>query len=207
VTRHPSTRPLPRAIDPPPLDADAIARIGRTVFRPPVTIAADVLFVFGTVQARWDVLARACRSGLYPRVVLAGGRGPGWEHYGTEIARGMHGALRALGVDPTRMRVQDRSQSTLEDVAFSLDLLAPAAPGPSRIAFASKAPHSGRCWLTLRRFFPEAELFAHHLPAADGALHVDPRAWWHDPEERRRVYAEFLRIIEYSARGDIAAPG
>jgi uncharacterized SAM-binding protein YcdF (DUF218 family) len=206
VTATVSGTPIPRAVEPPPLDAGAVARIGRAVFRPSVTMAAEVLLVFGTVQVQWDVLARACRSGLYRRIVLAGGRGPGWEHYGTEIARGMQDALAALGVDAGRLRLQDRSHNTLEDVAFSLDLLAPALPGPRRIAFASKAPHSGRCWLTLRRFFPEAELLAHHLPAADGAVAVDPEAWWRDPEGRRRVYAEFLRILEYSRRGDIAAP-
>lgn len=198
--------PIPRAVEPPPLDPGQLARIGRAVFCPPVTMAADVLLVFGTVRARFDGLARACRSGLYRRVVLAGGRGPGWEHYGTEIARGMQGALAALGVDAARMLLQDRSHNTLEDVAFSLDLLAPAVPGPRRIAFASKAPHSGRCRLTLRRFFPGAELLAHHLPPADGAPEIDPAAWWRDPEGRRRVYAEFLRIVEYSRRGDIAPP-
>jgi uncharacterized SAM-binding protein YcdF (DUF218 family) len=202
-TSHP---PIARAVEPPPLDAATIARIGRTVFRPSATIAADVLLVFGTIDARWDALARACRSGLYGRIVLAGGRGPGWEFYGTAIAHGMHAALAGLGVSSARLRLQDRSHNTLEDVAFSLDLLAASARDPRRIAFASKAPHSGRCWLTLRRFFPRAELLAHHLPSAGPAAAVDAATWWDDAEVRRRVYAEFLRIIEYSARGDIAAP-
>lgn len=197
---------IPRTVEPPELDAATIARIGRTVFRPSATVAADVLLVFGTIEARWEALARACRSGLYGRIVLAGGCGPGWKHYGTAIAHGMHAALAAQGVDPVRMAVQDRSHNTLEDVAFSLDLLAPGAPPPRRIAYAAKAPHSGRCWLTLRRFFRSAELHAHHLPPARGAPDAGAESWWGDPAARRRVYAEFLRIIEYSARGDIATP-
>jgi uncharacterized SAM-binding protein YcdF (DUF218 family) len=206
VSRPAFSPPIARAVEPPHLDAATIARIGCTVFRPSVTVAADVLLVFGTIDARWDALARACRSGLYGRIVLAGGRGPGWEFYGTEIAHGMHAALAALGVPAARMRMQDRSHNTLEDVAFSLDLLAGGAREPRRIAFASKAPHSGRCWLTLRRFFPRVELCAHHLPPTVGAPPLDAVTWWDDADGRASVYAEFLRIVEYSARGDIAAP-
>ena len=198
---------IPREVDPPPLTADAVARIARCVFRPPATADAELLFVFGTIRARWDGVADSWRRGLFPRLLLTGGCGPGWAAYGVPIARGMRQELLALGVPPGRMAIQDRSQNTLEDVAFSLDLLGTGDAAPKRLVYAAKPHHSGRCFLTLRRFLPDSELLYHPLPSATGGVAIDVATWHDDRESRARVYAEYLRIIEYSARGDIAVPG
>jgi uncharacterized SAM-binding protein YcdF (DUF218 family) len=197
---------IPREVEPPPLTPGAIGRITRCVFRPAATAYAELTFVFGTIRARFDGLAAAWHGGHLRRLVLAGGCGPGWDSYGVPIARGMRNELLALGVPAAAIAVQDRSQNTLEDVAFSLDLIGTGAAAPDRIAFASKAHHSGRCHLTLRRFFPDAELLFHPLPAAAGGAPLDAATWHDDRAARARVYAEYLRIIAYSARGDIAAP-
>ena len=197
---------IPREVEPPPLTTAVIGRITRCVFRPVATAPAEVVFVFGTIRARFDELARAWRDGHVRRLVLAGGCGPGWDSYGMPIARGMRTELLALGVSPAAIVVQDRSQNTLEDVAFSLTLIGTGTTAPDRLAFAAKPHHSGRCHLTLRRFFPDAELLFHPLPATPGGVAVDAATWHDDDAARARVYAEYLRIIAYSARGDIAAP-
>lgn len=198
--------PIPRAVEPPPLAADAIDRITRSVFRPVTAEPADVLFVFGSIHARFDDVARAWRTGRVRCLVLAGGCGPGWDTYGVPIARGMRSELLALGVAPSAIAIQDRSHNTLEDVAFSLALL-PATASAARLAFAAKWHHSGRCYLTLRRFFPTAALPFHRLPATGHGVDVAPGTWHADRAARARVYAEHLRIVAYSARGDIAPPG
>jgi uncharacterized SAM-binding protein YcdF (DUF218 family) len=158
------------------------------------------------VRARWDGVAGAWRAGLFPRVVLAGGCGPGWDAYGVAIARGMRAELVALGVPLHAIALQDRSYNTLEDVAFSLALISGPGGTPARIAFAAKAHHAGRCHLTLRRFFPAATLLFHPLPASPGGVEIDAATWHDVADARARVYAEYLRIVEYAARGDIAPP-
>jgi hypothetical protein len=74
------------------------------------------------------------------------------------------------------------------------------------LTFAAKAHHSGRCYLTLRRFLPRTMLFAYTFPAEHGGVLLDASTWHTEPVARARIYGEYLRIRLYAARGDIAAP-
>ena len=203
----PAEAPLPREVDCPTLTDAEMVRITRAVFRPSVALSSDVLFVFGTVQADRDGLACGWRDGRYPRIVLAGRTGPAYTDRGVPTALVMREELVARGVDPVAIGLQDRSTNTLEDVVLSVGLLAPGGRAPRRLTFASKAHHSGRCYLTLRRFLPRTELVAHCHPAVFDGVTVEATTWTAHPVARARVCAEYLRITNYAARGDIASPG
>ncbi|MYA71262.1 hypothetical protein F4009_01835 [Candidatus Poribacteria bacterium] len=100
--------------------------------------------------------------------------------------------------------VQDKSTNTLEDVAFSLEVLEKNDISPESIAFLCKAHHSGRCLRTLRKFFLSQTLSPVTYLAEYEGVKVSKADWYEHEVSRGRVYGEYLRIIEYSKRGDIA---
>ena len=199
--------PVSREPEVPDLTPEEVERITRVVFSPSTPLlAADLLFVFGTVHARWDDLAKGWHAGLYPRIVLAGRSGPSFTERHVPTSHVMREHLLARGVASTAIAVQDRSSNTREDVLFSLDLIRVGGVVPRRLVYAAKAHHSGRCWLTLRRLVPGTELFAYTFPAVHCDVVVEAATWFQHPVARARAYGEYLRILAYSARGDIASP-
>ena len=116
----------------------------------------------------------------------------------------MRDELIARGVPSDLILVQDRSTNTLEDVAFSLDVLEQHNISPESIAFLCKAHHSGRCLRTLRKFFPSQTLSPVTYLAKYDGVEVSKEDWYQHKVSRGRVYGEYLRIIEYTRRADIA---
>lgn len=193
---------IPREGEVPDLDPEEIAAITRVVFAPNDPGPADVLFVFGTVQGDWPGMARLLADGSVPRAVLTGLVGPDLYETGEPIAHTLRRHFLEQGVDPSKLSVQDRSTNTLEDVEFALPLL----EGVRSILYFAKAHHSGRCLLTLRRFFPDIPIRAMTIDAHYGDIVVDAATWPKTQTARARVYGEYRRILTYSARGDIATP-
>jgi hypothetical protein len=110
---------VPREPSVPDLTPDEVDPITRVVFSPTRPLAAaDLLFVFGTVHANWDDLARGWHAGFYPRIVLAGRTGPSFSERGVPTSHVMREQLLSRGVTATAIAVQDRSSNTLEDVVL-----------------------------------------------------------------------------------------
>lgn len=195
---------IPREGAVPALADEEIDRLTRTVFAPPASegIRSDLLFVFGTVQGDWDRLARLILDGYVSYAVLAGLIGPRYYETGEPIAETMRAHFLQRGVPEGLLRLQRESRHTLEDVELSL----PHLEGVRSLHFFAKSHHSGRCLLTLRRFFPDADLFPVTLPARYGDIVVTPDSWMDTEVGRARVWGEWVRIRTYSARGDIAMP-
>jgi len=174
--------------------------ITRVVFMKHHPKPADVLFIFGTVQANWEQLAIEIRRGDYKRVVLAGRIGPNYFEHQIPIAQEMREKLAALGVDPEVITYQDQSDNTYEDVKFSLELIGE----PNQITYAAKAHHSGRCQRSLRKFFPDCQLNPHLVNAFYGEIEVNSENWTSTEIGRGRVYGEYQRIQKYADKGDIS---
>lgn len=201
-------RPIPREVAVDDLSPEEIENITQTVF---VTSdphsAADLLFIFGTSTIDSDALesmARDCQKGRFPKVMVTGLSGRLYSETGTPVAHIMRDELIARGVPSDLILVQDRSTNTLEDVAFSLDVLEQHSISPESIAFLCKAHHSGRCLRTLRKFFPSQTLSPVIYVAEYEGVKVSKADWYQHEVSRGRVYGEYLRIIEYTKRGDIA---
>ncbi|AIE85943.1 YdcF family protein [Fimbriimonas ginsengisoli] len=193
---------IPREGEVPELSPHEIEQITRLVFIGSDPRPSEVLFVFGTVQGDWETMARMLRDGDCERAILTGYIGPSVYDRGLPIADEMREKLLAHGAPEDRIAVMNRSNNTLEDVEMSLPLL----QGVSNILLAAKAHHSGRCLLTLRRFFPEIPIHCLTVDAYYGDILVTRNNWTTTPLGRARVWGEYQRILAYSAKGDIASP-
>ena len=200
-------RSIPREVTVEDLSPEEIENITQTVFvtsdlRP----AADLLFIFGTSTIDGKVLesvARDCRKGCFPKVLVTGLSGRLYDETGKPVAHIMRDELIARGVPSDLILIQDRSTNTLEDVAFSLDVLKKNDISPESIAFLCKAHHSGRCLRTLKKFFRSQTLVPITYVAKYEGVKISKADWYQHKVSRGRVYGEYLRIIEYTRRGDI----
>ena len=201
-------RPIPREVAVESLSPEKIERITQTVFvTSDLHPAAGLLFIFGTSTIDGEVLgsvARDCQQGRFPKVMVTGLSGRLYSETGKPVAHIMRDELIARGVPSEVILVQDRSTNTLEDVAFSLDVLEQHNISPESIAFLCKAHHSGRCLRTLRKFFPSQTLSPVTYVAEYDGVEVSKEDWYQHEVSKGRVYGEYLRIIEYTRRGDIA---
>lgn len=200
-------RPIPREVTVEDLSPEEIERVTQTVFVAPGSQPVDLLFIFGTSTIDSDALesvARDYQKGRFPKVMVTGLSGRLYSETGKPVAHIMRDELIARGVPSEIILVQDRSTNTLEDVAFSLDVLEKYSIFPKRIAFLCKAHHSGRCLRTLRKFFRSQILSPVTYLAEYEGVKIAKEDWYQHEVSRGRVYGEYLRIIEYSRRGDIA---
>ncbi|MDE0685787.1 MAG: YdcF family protein [Candidatus Poribacteria bacterium] len=201
-------RPISREVAVDDLSPEEIKGITQTVFvTSDLHPAADLLFIFGTSTIDGEILesvARDCQQGHFPKVLVTGLSGRLYNETGKPVAHIMRDELIARGVPSEVILVQDRSTNTLEDVAFSLDVLEKHGISPESIAFLCKAHHSGRCLRTLRKFFPSQTLSPVTYVAEYERVKVSREDWYQHEVSRGRVYGEYLRIIEYTRRGDIA---
>ena len=200
-------RSIPREVAVEDLSPEEIESITQTVFlTSDLHPTADLLFIFGTSTIDNEILesvARDCQQKHFPKVIVTGLSGRLYSETGKPVAHIMHDELIARGVPSDLTLVQDRSTNTLEDVAFSLDVLEKHSISPKSIAFLCKAHHSGRCLRTLRKFFPSQTLSPVTYVAEYEGVKVSKADWYQHEISRSRVYGEYLRIIEYTRRGDI----
>ena len=200
-------RSIPREVAVEDLQPEEIEHITQTVFIASESQPADLLFIFGTSTIDNDILesvARDCQQKHFPKVMVTGLSGRLYSETGKPVAHIMRDELITRGGPSDLILVQDRSTSTLEDVAFSLEVLEKHSISPESIAFLCKAHHSGRCLRTLRKFFPSQTLLPVTYLAEYEGVKVSKADWYQHEVSRGRVYGEYLRIIEYTRRGDIA---
>lgn len=199
------TREIERFPACPALTPNEIATITSTVFVQSNPKKADVLFIFGSSYGNWEQVANLYRGGFVPMVFVAGGLKYG-EDFETIMSHTIREALVHFGVPQEAIIVDDRSRNTLEDALFGRDIFVEKHIPHQRILFAAKAPHSGRCLKTLRKIFPESELFPFIYDFMYGDRLITEKvseAWWKEPFGRSYVYGEYQRILLYSSRGDI----
>lgn len=200
-------RPIPREVAVENLSPEEIERITQTVFVAPESQPVDLLFIFGTSTIDNEILesvARDYQKGRFPKVMVTGLSGQLYSETGKPVAHIMRDELIARGVPSDTILVQDKSTNTLEDVTFGLEVLRAHDISPENIAFLCKAHHSGRCLRTLRKFFPSQTLSPIIYLAEYEGVKVSKEDWYQHEVSKGRVYGEYLRIIEYSKRGDIA---
>ena len=200
-------QPIPREVAVNDLSPEEIKRITQTVFAASESQAVELLFIYGTSSIDSEILdavARDYLQGRFPKILVTGLSGRLYHETGRPLASIMRDELIARGVSSDVILVQARSTNTLEDVAFSLDVLEQHNISPESIAFLCKAHHSGRCLRTLRKFFPFQTLSPITYVAEYDGVKVSKEDWYQHEVSKGRVYGEYLRIIEYAERGDIA---
>ena len=204
---HIENQPIPREVVMEDLSPEEIEHITQTVFVASEPQPTDLLFIFGTSTIDGEILesmVRDYQQGRFPKVMVTGLSGRLYSETGKPVAHIMRDELITRGIPSEVILVQDRSTNTLEDVAFGLDVLEKHDVSPENIAFLCKAHHSGRCLRTLRKFFPSQTLSSITYLAEYDGVKVSKADWYQHEVSRGRVYGEYLRIIEYTRRGDIA---
>jgi len=101
-----------------------IAILGFGISSKPVKSDSIIILgcqVYGTVpspflKARLDEGLRLYNEGYGSFLILSGGRGSGEE---ISEAEAMKNYLQSMGVDPEKMILEDRSESTMENIEFS----------------------------------------------------------------------------------------
>lgn len=160
---------------------------------------ADVIFVFGHNDPRPAEHAAFLFELERARIVLvSGGVGPRTEltsAYSSEAD--YYGAiLQAAHVPKGNVILEDKATNTLENVMYGMSRLTVSMSNPSRIIVVSVAPLLLRSELTLRQHFPQI-----HIQKSAPNM---KREWVEDNAKVKRLCGEIERLIQYSARGDIA---
>lgn len=179
--------------------------IEQTVFVPADPKPSDVLFVFGYSRQDWEPVWNMYKEGMAPVIVATGLYGAQSPEKDLPQSHVIRDILIEYGVPATAIVFEDRSTNTLENVKFGKEALDARGISPKSILFFSKAHHSGRCMRTLRKYFPNAELSCFQFNPVYDEIVIARETWRDHRESRERVYGEYLRIREYSARGDIVA--
>ena len=189
----------------PPLTEEMIKEITAKVFVRSNPQKADVIFVFGSSYGEWKQIADLYKKHFAPIVYVAGGieyKNGG----GKLMSHAIRDSLISFGVHGDAVVADEKSRNTKEDAIFGREIFDQKGISFRRILFACKAPHSGRCLRTLQKIFPESELFPFvYNFVYNGAMITEKvsEVWWQSEFSRSYVYGEYLRIMSYSARGDI----
>lgn len=200
---------ISREPDVPRLSDEEIKLITKLVFVEPKAQEADLIFIFGFglghTEANWKLVAKLFEEGCSSLILVNGLLDP---HAPTDypIAHNIRDTLIKFGIPKKTILTQDKSRNTLEDVILGKKLLETKNIFPKSILYVSKAHHSGRCYLTLKKYFSHVKLYTYSFNAVYNNIEVAKEDWWLDPVARARVYGEYLRINKYSERGDIALP-
>jgi uncharacterized SAM-binding protein YcdF (DUF218 family) len=207
VEEYLNAREIHREPEVPALGPSEIEDIGREVFVENRPRSSDLIFVFGSAEGDWELVARLYAAGVAPVVLVAGRAGEDYYATGIPQAHRIRGALLALGVPASAILVEDTSDNTYQNVHHAKALLERERDLPRAILFVCKSHHSGRAWRTLLAAFPQVELCCATYDAVYDGVAVARRTWSLFEVSRRRVYGEFQRIQLYASRGQIASHG
>ncbi len=183
-----------------------IEELGRLIFLKETMEPSDLFIIFGSQQGDWKKYARYILKNPNISVITTGYKGLETPENKAPLAEYMCSQLILFGVPKSRIIVQAFSTNTLEDAQFSRFLIDHSQLKPQSISFGCLAHHSGRCFLTLKRWFPEALLRPITSCYRQGSVTVNCNNWWKSIIGRGRVLGEYLRIREYAKRGDIMQP-
>ncbi|MEI7498386.1 MAG: ElyC/SanA/YdcF family protein [Candidatus Falkowbacteria bacterium] len=204
IDRNPTT---------PQLSAKAIQLITELCFRhDDILKPVDGLFIFSSLvdlQKEVDLIEKVLQQGFTKNVFITGGL-INKERAG-EL--GMSEDVIEADLIPQYLDVnkykdinfyyEKQSKNTLENVTESLKN--PEFKNCKTLILIFKSHGAGRGYLTLRKFFPMAEILqATYDVLYENQDNVISRNTWPDFEfTKSRVWGEYLRIQKYASRGDI----
>jgi uncharacterized SAM-binding protein YcdF (DUF218 family) len=175
------------------LGRDAPARY-LVVEDPPGPADAIVVMAGDPGYERTSAAARLMRAGDVPVLVLTGGApGPG------DSAESLRARAIALGVPPSRIRMETSSRSTRGALLAVAPILREI--GAREVTLVTSPYHARRARGAACRAWPG--LRVRSRPASPSAWAAE--GWWHHPERVRVVLSEYLKLLYYGARGWIGS--
>ncbi|MFA5358651.1 MAG: YdcF family protein [Patescibacteria group bacterium] len=177
-----------------------IKKITDYVFINSVPCRADVAIVFGTRHSEpIDLVAKLCQNGHVEKVVLSGGVN---SQTGQVEAEVMKNLLVGIGIDESRLIVENRSTNTLENVIFSKNVISEqiGLEKIGTIIAVVKHFHARRAVMTLRKHFPKNIKI---VPVAYDIHGFGKEDWYNCDDGIEKVMGELEKIEKYLDKGDI----
>lgn len=201
-----STREIPKKPHVPSLTDEQIRLLTELCFRsesreiPQV----DLIFVFGTAVSFQEVGESLKKVIDRSNLILFTG---GVERYVDSIVHErpesemLYDIVKKDIPNTTKVVLETSSRNTLENVQFGLKLI----EKPKSLCFIVKGFHSGRAYLTLRKFLADAKIYQDSFDPTypNSEKKMTRENWYLDEEYRARVWGEYLRIKTYGERKDL----
>ncbi len=203
-TKSASSKHLQRLAEVLELSPTEHTNISHLVFYAPSPLESDVMLIFGAPEGDWEVAADAFKAGLAPLIVASGSVHERTKGVAEAIL--IKRELTRLGVPEDEIITDDTSTNTLENVLHFKKILDQRNIKPKSIIYLTIRHHAGRCFLTLKKYFPEAEITAITHGLLYSGLNFTKDNWLTVEGADARVYGEYQRIMAYADKGDIAGP-
>ncbi|NQU77336.1 YdcF family protein [Candidatus Falkowbacteria bacterium] len=170
---------------------------------------SDLIFVFGTShEEAHKVVLKANKINKDTTIIITGGvyylaSNKKWKEKRYTCHDRIKELLIKKGINPDLIIGHSRSSNTLEDILFAKKIF--DFSKVRSILFISKAHHTGRCLRTLIKQLPGVKNFnSYSYNAIYNNQELSRKNWYKTAQGIKRVYGEYLRILEYSKKGDIA---
>ncbi|MGF2615831.1 YdcF family protein [Rossellomorea vietnamensis] len=171
----------------------------------------DALFVFsGTHPGHWEKAIEAYQRGLCKKVIVTGGKSltgvphPNWGCETLNEADVIISHLLDGGVPFDKIIKENKSSNSLENVLFAKEIF--DFSSLRSLMFICKSHAAGRQERTLRKHLGEhLEFIPFSFAAEYKGIKIERETWSESETGRSRVWGEFLRILTYGERGDIAS--
>lgn len=196
--------PIPRNPTIPELTNSEMDTIEKLVFWYSEPQPSDILFIFGSTRDQWSDVATLCKKQITPSILITGKAGLDSPASTRPQSHMIRDELTKSGVDPQKILIEDASTNTKENVVFSKNLLEKQGMYPKSILFTCKTHHSGRCYRTLKQYFPTVRFSCFTYDGIYNGIVVSKNNWRNTAYARERIYGEYLRIQRYISKGDIA---
>lgn len=160
----------------------------------------DVIFVFGgTHSGHWEKAIEAYDRKLGSQVIVTGGYSSKYDKPESHV---IVKHLMEAGVPEKDIIFEDRSTNTLENVLFAKKVFDFCKV--KSVLFVCKSYAAGCQYRTLAQHLSEKIKFVKFsFDAKFNGIYVTRDNWDSTEIGRRRVWGQYLRIVEYGKKGDI----
>lgn len=163
---------------------------------------SDIIFVFGGIRQPlvWDRAVELYVSGFASKILVTGGFGPLSKARGVENpeAQTIKEYFIKNKIPESAILIEDKATNTLENIIFSMKLLAEKDLQIHQAILVSKPFHMRRCFATFKKHFPSIELLC--CPPKGSVVELLDRS---KKEYAERLLAELDRLEEYANKGDL----
>jgi len=206
-------REIPKQPNCPDLDATDEDKLSSLCFDEMPLDDADLIFVFGNNVQHYEqarLAAALCERHPRASLVLTGGQPNYSENLGANrVALAESDALhlelaKRTNLERREVIMERKSQNTLENVTFAVEHI--RSVEPKKVIFLSQSFALGRSAMTFRAVLPEiGRIGSLGMDRYVGTELLSSDNWRQSAILRDIVWGEFLRMVTYSARGDIDA--
>jgi hypothetical protein len=160
----------------------------------------DVIFVFaGTHSGHWEKAIEAYNRKMSSKFIVTGGFNPKVGIFESHVIV-QH--LVDAGVPVKDIIYEDKSSNTLENVLFAKEVF--NFNTVNTILFICKSYGAGSQYRTIAQHLPEKiEFVKFSFDAKFNGIFVTRDNWYKTETGRKRVWGQYLRIVEYGKKGDL----